>query len=172
MLFLRRWWCLRVILWPAHRTESRFIQSNQIDYGILSGPWLSHAPGAPSLSPFLHSKSKPHTLLIDSCWNGDRRLRDKYGDEVFEAFKEQTSVLPFQAILEVSSGICAMSLDNVTLTNRSIDPFHCLLQGRQELPSDYWKEFARLPYLIIGVGTLGAYLLHPFMQAGSWVVRG
>lgn len=45
-------------------------------------------------------------------------------------------------------------------------------QGRQELPADYWKEFARLPYLVIGVGTLGAYLLHPFMQAGSWVVRG
>ena len=45
-------------------------------------------------------------------------------------------------------------------------------QGRQELPPDYWKEWARMPYLIIAVGTLGAYLLHPFMQAGSWVVRG
>jgi uncharacterized membrane protein len=38
---------------------------------------------------------------VGRVWNGDRRLREKYGDEVFEAFKEQTSVMPFQAILEV-----------------------------------------------------------------------
>jgi zeta-carotene isomerase len=44
-------------------------------------------------------------------------------------------------------------------------------QGRQELPADYWKEYARLPYLVIAVGTLGAYLAHPFMQAGSWTLH-
>lgn len=42
-----------------------------------------------------------YALLVRRCWNGDRRLREKYGDEVFEAFEEQTSVLPFQAIIEV-----------------------------------------------------------------------
>ncbi|GAB5034946.1 15-cis-zeta-carotene chloroplastic-like [Nannochloropsis oceanica] len=76
-------------------------------------------------------------------WNGDRRLRDKYGDEVMEAFEEQTSVMPFAAIF----------------------------QGRQVLPADYWKEFARLPYVIITLGTIGAYLAHPFMQAGSWTLH-
>jgi len=79
----------------------------------------------------------------DRVWNGDRRLRDKYGDEVMEAFEEQTSVTPFAAIL----------------------------QGRQVLPADYWKEFVRLPYAIITVGTIGAYLAHPFMQAGSWTLH-
>lgn len=45
------------------------------------------------------------------------------------------------------------------------------LQGRQTLPADYWKEFARVPYLVITAGTLGAYLAHPFMQAGSWSLQ-
>jgi len=80
---------------------------------------------------------------IYSVWNGDCRLRDKYGDEVMEAFEEQTSVTPFAAIL----------------------------QGRQVLPADYWKEFVRLPYAIITAGTVGAYLAHPFMQAGSWTLH-
>lgn len=146
-----------------------------------------------ALLHFLHSYEKhthPRLRRLDSCWNGDRRLREKYGDEVFEAFKEQTSVLPFQAILEVSGRIvCRIivgeELDAVEPTPPLYEWMNhhhhhhrpCLSlpsssQGRQELPGDYWKEFARLPYLVIGVGTLGAYLLHPFMQAGSWVVRG
>ena len=36
------------------------------------------------------------------CWNGDRRLGDKYG-EAFEMVKEETSTLPFAAIIEVGS---------------------------------------------------------------------
>ena len=47
--------------------------------------------------PHIHTYQYPHHY---SCWNGDRRLRDKYGEEVFAAFEEQTSVLPFKAILE------------------------------------------------------------------------
>ncbi|CAM9261631.1 unnamed protein product [Ectocarpus fasciculatus] len=77
-----------------------------------------------------------------SLWNGDRRLKEKYGDE-FEAVRERTSAVPFQAILE----------------------------GRQQLPSDYWKEFARGPYFIIAGGTVAAYFAHPFMQAGSYYLH-
>ena len=73
------------------------------------------------------------------AWNGDRRLAIRYG-EAFEAVKSRTSVVPFAAILD----------------------------GRQELPKDYYKEFIRLPYLAITVMTLGAYLAHPLMQAGSY----
>ncbi|PHT32990.1 15-cis-zeta-carotene isomerase, chloroplastic [Capsicum baccatum] len=73
------------------------------------------------------------------AWNGDRRLAIRYG-EAFEVVKERTSIIPFAAILD----------------------------GRQKLPGDYYKEFIRLPYLSITALTLGAYFLHPIMQAASY----
>lgn len=76
-----------------------------------------------------------------ACWNGDRRLYEKHGDN-FLAVKARTSILPFVAILE----------------------------GRQKLPPDYYKELIRAPYALIAVGTLGAYLAHPYMQAGAALV--
>lgn len=72
-------------------------------------------------------------------WNGDRRLAIRYG-EAFDIVKSRTSVIPFAAILD----------------------------GRQKLPKDYYKEFIRLPYLSITALTLGAYLAHPLMQAASF----
>lgn len=72
-------------------------------------------------------------------WNGDRRLATRYG-EAFEAVKKRTSIVPFAAILD----------------------------GRQKLPKDYYKEFLRLPYLSITALTLGAYFAHPLMQAASF----
>ena len=79
---------------------------------------------------------------VFAVWNGDRRLRDEHGER-FELIKERTSVVPFAAILD----------------------------GRQQLPSDYWKELVRAPYALIAVGTLGAYLAHPYMQAGAALVE-
>lgn len=73
-----------------------------------------------------------------SCWHGDFRLRRKYG-QAFEAVKERTSTVPFQAIWE----------------------------GRQVLPKDYYKEWLRLPYATITAVTLGAYWAHPLMQSAS-----
>ncbi|KAL4272969.1 hypothetical protein GQ457_13G022330 [Hibiscus cannabinus] len=72
-------------------------------------------------------------------WNGDRRLAVRHG-EAFEVVKKRTSIFPFAAILD----------------------------GRQKLPEDYYKEFIRLPYLSITALTLGAYFLHPVMQAASF----
>ncbi|CAM6106693.1 unnamed protein product [Calypogeia fissa] len=71
-------------------------------------------------------------------WHGDRRLSAKYG-EAFEVVKNRTSVLPFAAILE----------------------------GRQKLPPDYYKEFLRLPYYVIVGMTIGAYVSHPLLQSAS-----
>ncbi|GLC43362.1 15-cis-zeta-carotene isomerase [Pleodorina starrii] len=76
------------------------------------------------------------------CWHGDRRLRAKYGD-AFEAVKARTSVLPFAAILD----------------------------GRQKLPEDYWREFARAPYFAVTALTIGAYFAHPLMQAASFSLK-
>ncbi|XP_022681016.1 15-cis-zeta-carotene isomerase, chloroplastic [Setaria italica] len=73
------------------------------------------------------------------AWNGDRRLASRYG-EAFEVLKKRTSVVPFAAIVD----------------------------GRQKLPKDYYKEFFRLPYFAITSLTLGAYLAHPLMQASSY----
>lgn len=73
-----------------------------------------------------------------SVWHGDRRLKMKHG-EAFEIMKERTSVVPFQAIIE----------------------------GRQELPSDFYTEFLRGPYALVVGGTIAAYYAHPFMMAGA-----
>lgn len=73
-----------------------------------------------------------------SIWHGDRRLRERHGND-FDVISRKTSVFPFQAIFE----------------------------GRQELPSDYYKEFLRWPYLIVVGGTIAAYYSHPFMQTGA-----
>jgi zeta-carotene isomerase len=73
-----------------------------------------------------------------SVWHGDRRLKQKHGD-AFEKIQDRTSVVPFAAILD----------------------------GRQELPPDYYKEFLRGPYALVVGGTIAAYFAHPFMQAGA-----
>ncbi|KAG7351670.1 NnrU nitric oxide reduction family protein [Nitzschia inconspicua] len=79
-----------------------------------------------------------------ACWNGDRRYRNQFGDELWTTVvKERTSIVPFQAIWE----------------------------GRQVLPPDYYKELLRGPYFVIAVGTLVAYLAHPYMQGGAALVR-
>ena len=79
-----------------------------------------------------------------SCWNGDRRYKQEFGDEIWNTVvKERTSVIPFQAIIE----------------------------GRQQLPSDYYKELLRGPYFLIAAGTIGAYFAHPYMQGGAALVR-
>ncbi|KAG0614180.1 hypothetical protein M758_6G157000 [Ceratodon purpureus] len=75
---------------------------------------------------------------VFGVWHGDRRLAAKYG-EAFERVKERTSIIPFAAILE----------------------------GRQKLPEDYYKEFLRVPYYVIVGVTIGAYFSHPLMQIGS-----
>ena len=77
-----------------------------------------------------------------AVWNGDRRLRDKFGEKADIVF-DRTSVVPFAAIIS----------------------------GKQQLPSDYYKEFIRLPYLTVLVGTIIAYYAHPFMQAGSTLLH-
>jgi len=71
-------------------------------------------------------------------WNGDRKLAERYGED-FEIVKGRTSVVPFAAILD----------------------------GRQKLPKDFYKEFIRLPYFTITALTLGAYFAHPLMRAAS-----
>ena len=77
-----------------------------------------------------------------AVWNGDRRLYDKWGEKAL-AVRERTSVVPFAAIID----------------------------GRQQLPDDFYKEFLRLPYLTIVIGSIGAYYAHPFMQAGSALLQ-
>ena len=50
----------------------------------------------------------------------------------------------------------------------SIIPFAAILEGRQQPPADWYKEFLRAPYLAVTGFTLGAYIFHPVMQAGSY----
>lgn len=77
-----------------------------------------------------------------ACWNGDRRYYAEHGEN-FLKMKEKTSIIPFQAIIE----------------------------GRQILPDDYYKELLRGPYLVIAIGTLGAYFAHPYMQGGAALAK-
>lgn len=73
-----------------------------------------------------------------AVWNGDRRLREKWGDKAL-VVQDRTSVVPFAAILS----------------------------GKQELPTDYYKELLRLPYLTIVIFCFVLSFLHPYMQAYS-----
>ena len=61
---------------------------------------------------------------------------------------------------------CLQAFDNVK-ERTSIIPFAAIIDGRQQLPANYYKEFLRLPYFTILLLTLGAYWAHPLMQAGS-----
>lgn len=71
---------------------------------------------------------------IFGAWHGDQRLRQRFGAEA-EAYFARTSVVPFAAVL----------------------------QGRQQLPADYYREFLRAPYLAVLAGAALAYELHPLM---------
>jgi zeta-carotene isomerase len=77
-----------------------------------------------------------------ACWHGDFRLKRKYGD-AFEGLKERTSIIPFAAILD----------------------------GRQKLPKDFWKEFVRLPYAFLVPFCVGAYVAHPYMQQVAYWLK-
>jgi len=77
-----------------------------------------------------------------SMWHGDRRL-EKNNAQAYQYLKEKTSIIPFQAVLE----------------------------GRQTLPDDYYKEFLRGPYALVVVGTLAAYYAHPWMMAGAALLK-
>jgi zeta-carotene isomerase len=72
-------------------------------------------------------------------WHGDQRLKAKHG-AAFDDVASRTSVWPFAAILD----------------------------GRQQLPADYWREFARAPYVAVIGFTLGAYWAHPYLQAAAF----
>lgn len=71
-------------------------------------------------------------------WNGDRRLKEKFGDKADRFFAE-TSIVPFAAILS----------------------------GKQRLPEDFIQEFFRVPYLFILISVFGAYLSHNAMLKGA-----
>eukprot|EP01025_Chloroclados_australasicus_P046318 TRINITY_DN5111_c0_g1_i1.p1 TRINITY_DN5111_c0_g1~~TRINITY_DN5111_c0_g1_i1.p1 ORF type:complete len:388 (+),score=22.86 TRINITY_DN5111_c0_g1_i1:176-1339(+) len=73
------------------------------------------------------------------CFHGDLRLKRKYGDK-FDDIAQRTSIIPFAAII----------------------------QGRQKIPKDYWKEWVRVPYAVVTIFTLGAYWAHPYMQQAAY----
>eukprot|EP00668_Euglena_longa_P035562 GGOE01045689.1.p1 GENE.GGOE01045689.1~~GGOE01045689.1.p1 ORF type:complete len:305 (-),score=101.28 GGOE01045689.1:250-1164(-) len=75
------------------------------------------------------------THHVFGCWHSDRRLAAKYGDAFYEV-KNRTSVFPFLAILE----------------------------GRQRLPHNCWREFLQAPHFAIAVTTIATYFAHPLMQ--------
>ena len=74
------------------------------------------------------------------------------------------SVCIFVAAWEGSHGLQAF--DEVA-QRTSIVPFAAILQGRQQLPQDYYKEFLRLPYATITALSVGVYLAHPLIQWAS-----
>jgi len=107
----------------------------QVMWCIAHSAWIGSSTAISASSVLV-----AHHLF--SMWHGDRRLEREHG-ESFKAIKEQTSIMPFQAIVE----------------------------GRQKLPDDYYKEFLRGPYVLVVVGTLTAYYAHPYMMAGAALLR-
>lgn len=50
----------------------------------------------------------------------------------------------------------------------SIVPFQAIWEGRQRLPADYWREFVRVPYIVVTALIFGTYWAHPLMQRASY----
>lgn len=107
----------------------------QVMWCIAHSAWIGSSTAISASSVLV-----AHHLF--SMWHGDRRLKETHG-ESFEAIKEKTSIMPFQAIVE----------------------------GRQKLPDDYYKEFLRGPYALVVFGTLTAYYAHPWMMAGAALLK-
>lgn len=74
---------------------------------------------------------------------------------------------PVQLLLLLQWGEKAELLKEST----SVIPFAAIISGKQQLPPDYYKEFLRLPYLTIIIGSVLAYLSHPYMQAGATMLH-
>ena len=50
-------------------------------------------------------------------------------------------------------------------------PFAAILDGRQQLPADYYREFLRWPYVAVTAFTLGVYFAHPLMQQACYALK-
>ena len=50
----------------------------------------------------------------------------------------------------------------------SVVPFAAILDGRQQLPSDYWREWLRVPYAAVVAFTIGTYYAHPALQWAAY----
>ena len=61
---------------------------------------------------------------------------------------------------------CLQAFDDVKSRTSTL-PFQAIIEGRQQLPQAYYKEFLRLPYATITALTFGAYFAHPIIQATS-----
>jgi len=107
----------------------------QVMWCVAHAAWIGSSTAVSASSVLI-----AHHLF--SMWHGDRRLENKDA-QAFQAMKEKTSIMPFQAILE----------------------------GRQQLPDDYYKEFLRGPYGLVVFGTLSAYYAHPYMMAGAAMLK-
>ncbi len=63
--------------------------------------------------------------------------------------------------------LCLCQAFDAVKARTSIVPFQAILEGRQKLPSDYYKEFLRVPYVTVTLLALGTYWAHPLMQTAS-----
>nr|GEY17164.1 15-cis-zeta-carotene isomerase, chloroplastic [Tanacetum cinerariifolium] len=137
----RRGWDFSCGKWQAKSCINNYHQN---DFGVTAGELVGHVMWCLAHTIWIGNSVAVAASVglighhLFGAWNGDRRLRIRYG-EAFDIVKSRTSVLPFAAILD----------------------------GRQKLSKDYYKEFIRLPYLVITGLTLGAYFAHPLMQAAS-----
>ena len=70
--------------------------------------------------------------------------------------------MPFAAILLTRQRVLQVK------ARTSIVPFAAILDGRQQLPSDYWREWLQVPYAGVVAFTLGAYYAHPVLQLTAY----
>lgn len=70
--------------------------------------------------------------------------------------------------LRCAAGLSPVQAFDAVKSRTSVMPFAAILDGRQQLPTHYYKEFLRAPYLAVTLFTIGAYFAHPLMQLGSY----
>ncbi len=74
---------------------------------------------------------------------------------------------PVQELQSLTEIYCNVQAFDAVKERTSIVPFQAIWEGRQKLPKDYYKEWLRLPYATIVAVTLGTYWAHPLMQSAS-----
>lgn len=131
---------------------------------------------------------------VFACYHGDFRLRRKHGEvslyyfpsnpvvhrslhscRTTAVFKCIVALVHLSRITEFKQlqwtvlhvPFAFLQAFDAVRSRTSIVPFQAILEGRQKLPADYYKEFLRLPYVTITLLSLGTYWAHPLMQSAS-----
>ena len=100
--------------------------------------------------------------MLRCCWGRPGTCRQAHTVAGCSRRCSVFHVVPCKALIES----VVQAFEEVAQRTSTV-PFLAVLEGRQQLPPDYYREFLRLPYATITALTVGTYFAHPLMQWAS-----